>query len=101
MQDEWAPYLEGFLHEYKKGICFALFYILSPKSRGKAHKSHPLRDYTLLKAYDPGLMESRAVKGRGYRKETSLPGIILADTLAPFSALQAVSLQESCRISDC
>lgn len=26
------------------------------------HKSHPLRDYTLLKAYDPGWMESRAVE---------------------------------------
>lgn len=37
MRDEWAPYLECFLHKYQKGICFAHFYILSPKSRGKAH----------------------------------------------------------------
>lgn len=36
---------------------------LQTPTRGGGHKSHPLRDYTLLKAYDPDWMESRAMEG--------------------------------------
>lgn len=83
----------------RHSLCSLFPNIPGPVSRGKGHKSHPLRDYTRLKAYDPGWMESRAVEG-GYRKDSSLPGMILADTLAPFCApfsAQAGLLLGSCQ----
>lgn len=77
--------LEDFSSIYREGIYFVHSSKISqaPVSQGKGHKSQPLRDYTLLKAYDPGWMESRAWwVGVGCRKDFSLPGMILADTLA-------------------
>lgn len=75
-------------------------YPLAPDSREGGHKSPPLRDYTLLKAYDPRWTESRAVEGSD-RKDSGLPGMTLADTLAPFcarfSARRAGLLLEACR----
>lgn len=69
--------------------------ILRPGSAGSGRKSRSLRDYTLLKAYDPGWMESRAEGGvegwgRGFSRR------ILSDTLAPFwapSSAQRAALQ--------
>lgn len=47
----------------RRSLCSLFPNIPGLDSRGGGHKSHPLRDYTLLKAYDPGWMESRAVEG--------------------------------------
>lgn len=56
-------YLQEANHLFLQEPWLPLPNIPGPDSRGGGHKSHPLRDYTLLKAHDPGWMESRAVEG--------------------------------------
>lgn len=68
---------------YHNHPCSLFPNIHGPSSRGGRHKSAPLRDYTLLKAYDPGWMESRAVKGATGKTPARLEWLWL--TLRPHS----------------
>lgn len=83
-----------------KSLCSLFPNIPGLDSRGGGHKSHPLRDYTLLKAYDPGWIESRAMEGATGK---TLEWLWLTHWLhsAPHSQpYKQVLLLESCRF-DC
>lgn len=65
-----------------------------PSSIGKGHKSDPIRDYTLLKAYGWGRRESRAGRRRRLQESLQLPWNDSTWHTGPLSAPQTQPMKQ-------